>query len=73
MIQDGKSAKGPTNAFTPSNDFRKDLKHNRVVNEVVCERFILISMPEQKDVKTDAKAGSDKPAKNGKKAVAPDP
>jgi len=57
-----KDAKGPTNALSISDDLRGDLKHNRVVTELVVERLVVLETPESKQARDARKA-----------APAPDP
>ncbi len=51
-----KDAKGPTNALSVGDDLRDDLKHNRVVTELVVERLVVLETPESKQAREARKA-----------------
>lgn len=43
-----KDAKGLTNALSVSSELREELKHNRVVTEVVIEKIVILEQPTPK-------------------------
>ncbi len=51
-----KDAKGPTNALSVSEDLREDLKHNRVVTELVIERLVVLELPETRQAREARKS-----------------
>lgn len=51
-----KDAKGPTNALSVGDELRDDLRHNRVVTELVVERLVVLEMPESKQARETRKA-----------------
>lgn len=51
-----KDAKGPTNALTVSDDLRGDLKHNRVVTELVIERLVVLETADTKQARDTRKS-----------------
>lgn len=58
-----KDAKGPTNALTVSDDLRGDLKHNRVITELVIERLVVLETADNKQARDTRKSAvSSEPA-----------
>ena len=51
-----KDAKGPTNALSIGDELREDLRHNRVVTELVIEKLVVLETLESKQAREARKA-----------------
>lgn len=61
------NAKGPIESLSVGKDHRRDVRHNRVVTEIVCERLVPLMIPDVKPEADGAEAQGQQQAKNGGK------